>query len=147
MSSGKAKKRAPVDATAVAEAMSAGKAKKLARAQGIINSIGYVAATTMIRACSLLPFWRWNPDLRGPPLPFHDLLALALEVVDNPPPMVIIPLDAFPWMEAMVSAYVAGCEACHFQPREHRWQSTRQRITPPVVRYGATFGAAHRDLR
>ncbi len=68
--------------------------------------------------------------LYGPSLAFHDLLGLALDVVDNLPPMVQIPLDAFPWMEATVRAYVAGCEAYRHQPREHPWQSVRQRTAP-----------------
>ncbi len=63
--------------------------------------------------------------LRGPTLDFRSLLGLALDVVDTLPPMVVIPLEAFPWMEDLVAAYVAGCMAYHCQPREHRWQTPR----------------------
>ena len=44
--------------------------------------------------------------------------------------MVVIPFAAFPWMEDMVAAYVVGFTALHMQPREHRWQTPRQRVTP-----------------
>ncbi len=44
-----------VDDAAVAEVMSAGKAKKLARAQGIINAFGYNLTANMLRAWTRLP--------------------------------------------------------------------------------------------
>ncbi len=64
MSSGKVQK---VDAAAVEAAMSSGKAKKLARAQGVINATGYTAANTIIRVWSQLPpIQSLEPDILAP---------------------------------------------------------------------------------
>ena len=50
------------------------------------------------------------------------------------PSLMYIPRDAFPWMEDMIRAYVAGCEAYHTQPRLHHWQETRRRLASPWYR-------------